>query len=135
MPIVLLYNIRPDKLQTIRFLSVKLGLKSRVVAPEEYAQPIGCLLGLEGFSPVENAAEGSFSDEMLLLAGLSDIQMDQLLTALRLNRAPIALKAVLTETNAAWSSLALHAELVREHEAMKNLRASDAEKKAVHKKK
>jgi len=135
MPIILLYNIRPDKLQTIRFLTVKLGLKSRVVAPEEYLQPIGYLLGLEGFSPVENAAECSFSDEMLLLAGLSDIQTDQLLTGLRLNRTPVALKAVLTQTNAAWSSLSLHEELVREHEAMQNLRAKDAEKKTVHKKK
>ena len=39
---------------------------------------------------------------------------------LRQNRCTVALKAVLTQTNAGWSSQRLHRELAAEHEAMRN---------------
>ena len=46
----------------------------------------------------------------------------------------IALKAGVTEDNAAWSSLQLHDELRQEHEAMKGTRPKDAEKRSAHRK-
>lgn len=56
---------------------------------------------------------------MLVLCGLSGPQLDALLSSLRRSRVVVALKAVVTEDNAAWSSLQLHDELRQEHEAMK----------------
>ena len=105
-----------------------------VVAPEELSQPIGYLCDLEGFSPVEETVEGGFSDEMLVLCGLSGPQLDALLSSLRRSRVVVALKAVVTEDNAAWSSLQLHDELRQEHEAMKGTRPKDAEKRSAHRK-
>lgn len=106
----------------------------RIVAPEELSQPIGYLCDLEGFSPVEETVEGGFSDEMLVLCGLSGSQLDALLSSLRRSRVVVALKAVVTEDNAAWSSLQLHDELRQEHEAMKGTRPKDAEKRSAHRK-
>lgn len=54
MALVLLYNINEDaKRQKIGLAAWKLGIEARVVSPAEYAQPIGLLLGLPGFSPLK----------------------------------------------------------------------------------
>ena len=94
----------------------------------------GAFCDLEGFSPVEETVEGGFSDEMLVLCGLSGPPLDALLSSLRRSRVVVALKAVVTEDNAAWSSLQLHDELRQEHEAMKGTRPKDAEKRSAHRK-
>ena len=123
MACALLYNFKDAaRLQKVRFALFKLGVSGRVVVPEELSQPIGYLCDLEGFSPVEETVEGGFSDEMLVLCGLSGPQLDALLSSLRRSRVVVALKAVVTEDNAAWSSLQLHDELRQEHEAMKGTR-------------
>ena len=135
MATVLLYNIRQrEKLGKIKFILFKLGLRARQVSPEEYAQPIGYLAGLEGFEPAEAAPGEPFTGEMLVMAGLSSQQFSAFLNALRQNRCTVALKAVLTDTNAAWDSQRLHRELSAEHEALRKVKPKDAEKKSAHRK-
>ncbi len=134
---VLLYNLSAEKLRKIRFLLFKLGLEGRAVAPEEYSLPVGSLAGIDGPSPAPEAAEEpqeGFTEEMLVMCGLSSPQFSAFLNALRQNRCTVALKAVLTETNARWSSVELHRELRREHEALQKARPSGAAKKSAHKK-
>ena len=134
---VLLYNISADKLKKIRVILLRLGLQGRVVTAEEFALPVGQLAGLEDFSPAETAqadAGEAFREEMLVMCGLSSAQFSGFLNALRQNRCGVALKAVLTETNAAWSSVQLQRELRREHEALQKARPADAAKKSAHKK-
>ena len=80
----LLYNVKDAaRLQKIRFALFKLGISGRTVAPEELSHPVGYLCGLEGFSAAEEPVAGSFSDEMLVLYGLTGAQLDALLSALR----------------------------------------------------
>ena len=120
---VLLYNIKDaDKLMKIRIAALRAGLEAVEVAEEDYAHPIGWLLGLEGFSPA--AGTEHFEDEMLVMQELSSPLLDML----RASGAPVALKAVVTEQNRSWSSAALCRELRREHEAMR----ACAAKKPVH---
>ena len=58
-------------------------------------------------------------EEMLVMANFPTRLLDTFLQKYRRKKlAPIALKAVLTETNLRWDSLQLHEELKREHEAM-----------------
>ena len=119
---VLLYNISADKLKKIRVILLRLGLQGRVVTAEEFALPVGQLAGVVGFSPAETPQEGSeesFREEMLVMCNLPSTVFSAFLNALRQNRCPVALKAVLTETNAGWSSVRLHRELAAEHEAMR----------------
>ena len=133
---VLLYNLPKEKLAKIRFVLLKLGLEGRVVSPEDYALPLGALAGIEGFPVPSEAAEASqesFSGEMLVMCGLSAAQFSAFLTALRQNRCTVPLKAVLTETNAAWDSYRLHRELQAEHEALQRVKPSEAGKKSAHK--
>ena len=119
---VLLYNISADKLKKIRVILLRLGLQGRVITPEEFSLPVGHLAGIEGLSSAEaalEAAEETFREEMLVMCDLPSPVFSAFLNALRQNRCPVALKAVLTEINAGWSSVRLHRELAAEHEAMK----------------
>ena len=131
---VLLYNIGKEKLPKIKFILFKLGLSAREVSPAEFDRPIGYLAGLEGFDAAETDAGEPFAGEMLVLCGLSSAQFSAFLNALRQNRCTVALKAVLTETNARWSSVELHRELRREHDALQKAKPTDAAKKSAHKK-
>ena len=119
---VLLYNISADKLKKIRVILLRLGLQGRVITPEEFSLPVGHLAGIEGLSPAETpqaGSEESFREEMLVMCDLPSPVFSAFLNALRQNCCPVALKAVLTEINAGWSSVRLHRELAAEHEAMK----------------
>ena len=136
MPQVLLYNITDrEKLLKIKLTLFRLGLPCREVAPEEYAHPLGYLLGLAGYAPAPECPEESFTAEMLLMDGLRGAILDRFLDELRTARASVALKAVATEHNVAWSSLQLHRELEQEHLAMSRIRGNSPAKKSRHKKK
>ena len=119
---ILLYNITGEKLMKLRIAALCLGLEAVKVPAEDFAHPLGYLLGVEGFGPAEESA--AFSEEMLVMETLSS----PLLDAMRSAGATVALKAVVTEQNLAWSSAALCRELGREHEAMR----AYAQKKNAH---
>ena len=60
-----------------------------------------------------------FEDEMLVMANFPAGMMNTFLGLFRrMGIAPVALKAMLTPTNAAWDSEKLHEELAGEHRAM-----------------
>lgn len=124
---VLLYNFTdPERRMAVKLCLHRLGIHCVDVAPEDQGQPLGRLLGLAGFASGEAAAV--FTEEMLVMYALSREQFSALLEGLRRSRVPVALKAVVTETNIAWSSQRLHRELAAEHAALA------AQKPTVHKK-
>ena len=121
-PMVLCYNIRPEKLGRLRVLALRLGIGVRVVEPEQFALPVGALAGvLETPATVEPAEP--FADEMLVMAHFRPGMLDAFLNGFRQSRIPsVKLKAMLTETNAAWSAARLHREIRAEHEQMEAMR-------------
>jgi len=77
---------------------------------------------------VQARYEVGFDDEMLLIVNCPGPLLDLFLQAFRRQKlAPVRLKAVLTPTNREWDSVALHAELCRERQAI-------AEGQAAHRK-
>lgn len=119
VPTVLLYNLDTDKGRQIKLLCLTMKLRARSVSPAEYSLTLSDLLS--GKAVEGQAAEKTFPEEMLVMANLTSAQTDRFLQSLRRNRkkiSPVALKAVLTATNAGWDSFQLRDELQREHEAM-----------------
>lgn len=117
VPTVLLYNLDTDKGRQIKLLCLTMKLRARSVSPAEYSLTLSDLLS--GKAAEGQAAEKTFSEEMLVMANLTSAQTDRFLQGLRRKRIPpVALKAVLTATNAGWDSFQLRDELQREHEAM-----------------
>lgn len=116
-PTVLLYNLDSGKGRKIKMLCLVLKMRARTVLPEEYGLSLGSLLA--GEKPGEEEAGLDFPEEMLVMANLSNPQMNRFLQGMRQKKIPpVALKAVLTPTNAGWDSRRLRDELKLEHEAM-----------------
>ena len=121
-PMVLCYNIRPEKLGRLRVLALRLGIGVRVVEPEKFGLPVGALAGVLNAPETVEEAE-PFSDEMLVMAHFRPGMLDEFLNGFRQSRIPpVKLKAMLTETNAGWSGARLHREIRAEHEQMEAMR-------------
>lgn len=115
---ILLYNIESGKEIKIKMLCRKLNIGFRTVKKEEYGYKIAYLLGMSG-DDTESGGE-DFCDEMLLLCDLGGGMLNIFLSRLRKQETPVAIKAVLTETNAQFSSYELYRELSAEHAAIKS---------------
>ena len=117
-PVLLCYNLKGEKGSKLRLLAMRYSVRIRVVQPQEYAQPLAALCGLEAPSQAEATGE-AFEDEMLLLAFFPPMLVSQFLRSFRqAGVAPISLKAVLTGTNARWDTYTLHQQLTAEHDAL-----------------
>lgn len=127
---VLLYNFTDkERADKVKFIFVLMGIKIRSVRKEDYLQPVGALSGIADISRTDAVYDGEgFDGEMLVICGLTDPQMDQMLAYFRREGIRIPLKAALTPTNMHWTSLELHDELVREHEAVRRQMEEKKEK-------
>ena len=79
-PIILAFNISPEKLGKMRMLCARVKTRLRAVSESEYALTLGQLVAGEAAADKsENNADveiESFSDEMLVIAGLSGAQFN-----------------------------------------------------------
>lgn len=116
-PVLLCFNLQAEKAAKIRLLAMRLGVRVRSVEPAELGETLAALCGWE--PPTGSATGEPFTDEMLVLANFSGAQLNEFLGGFKRGQIPtVALKAVLTDTNLHWSAVALHSELVQEHEAL-----------------
>lgn len=114
---ILMVNIaRLDKRLKIAAIANRLGLSVKTVAPQDFAKPVGVLAGTAEDLPEGDGAP--FSEEMLILCSLDEGIFHEFLGQLRSQKVPVALKAVLTEHNAAWSVSALYRAVSQERQAM-----------------
>lgn len=130
---VLCYNLKgTNKGRKIGMIFGFLGYKVRHVEKEEYLLPIGEVAeGRRAESVDEESGEAAdkavmageksgtfFEEEMLVMCPENERMLDQALMRMRKEKVQVPLKAVLTETNQSWTSVALHDEILREHEKM-----------------
>lgn len=121
-PVLLLYNLKGERLSRVRMAAAFVKARVREVRGEEFALPLGALCGLD--SEKADGAPGDpapgFDDEMLVMAFFPPGTVDLFLQTLRrMGAGGIALKAVLTPTNAAWDGARLCRELSLEREAIR----------------
>ena len=116
-PTILTFNLNENRLSRLRFLCMKLGLLVKPVPAEDFCQPISALCGLS--EPAEASPAEAFPEEMLIFCHMDNAQVNRFLqTARQMRFAPVALKAILTPTNAEWTSVQLCAELKDERAAV-----------------
>ena len=114
---VLLYNFTGERGRKIALCCLPLGIRPKQVGAEDYGEPVGALAGLLPRTGAPAPAEG-FSQEMLVMAGFTQSQLDQFLHSLRKKGGgPVALKAVVTPANQGWDSVTLFREILKEHQA------------------
>lgn len=124
--IVLCYNLKgTPRGRKIEKIIRMLNGEIRHVTVGEYGMALGKLAGV----PLEGSGERTaadreispenknFPEEMLLLHMAGEEALELALQMMRREQAAVDLKAVLTPSNAGWTSWELHRELVREHQA------------------
>ncbi len=117
---ILAFNFSEERLKALKLISMMLRVQLRAVSCSEMLQPIGYLAGVSGFEPVGEAYAGEeAAEEMLVLCAFTRPDLDRLLAAIKKSKlAKVALKAMLTPHNAAWSAVQLQKELAAEHAYM-----------------
>ena len=122
---ILLYNIKGQPYTPqLKTILLKMGIRIKVIAPEDYSKKIGEILGLDtnpSAQPPAVAPSQSIDDEMMVMYNFIEPRLNLLLAELRKANIKIPLKAVVTPHNSNWTSYELHAELSEEREAFKNM--------------
>lgn len=115
-PTILLYNFNnEERTQAIEALLDSVGCGSKRIEENDYHHPIGYIFGLEEISPSETLQTETIDEEMIIIAGMNNQQINILLKILKANDIRIKYKAVLTPTNQYWDAVSLFNELKREH--------------------
>jgi len=128
--VVLCYNLKgTPKGKKIGMIFGFLGYKVRHVTEEEYRLPLGVLAGIGPDNPegeldlgneTSESPEGNgFSEEMLVIHAETEDMLDRALFLMKKEKVRVDLKAMVTQTNRDWDSLALYEEIKKEHEFMK----------------
>ncbi|WP_279166740.1 DUF3783 domain-containing protein [Thomasclavelia cocleata] len=106
---VLLYNIDKSKAgKAIISILEKLNVKIIIVKSSDLMNPIGYILGEKGFERGTEALTTIPNDDMLVIAGFEDKQIDILLQIFKEANIPfIPLKAIVTQTNVNWTFMQL----------------------------
>jgi len=116
---VLLYNFSEERLAGVKRALIPLKAAAKVVAKESYGETIGYLAGIEGFAPTATAQPEDFDEELLVMCGFNSSDIDMLIKLLRkYGVGRVALKAVITPTNAEWNGSALYHAVRADHEEM-----------------
>ena len=130
---LLLFNIQdPEKKTAIRLTALRLGLRCREILPERQGETLEALLTGAAANPAQQEGE-AFTDELLLMHALSQVEFHELLDTLRREGQSVRLKAVVTEHNRKWTARRLHRELCAEEQAMQRWKQQNRNK--THKKK
>ena len=113
----LLFNITGEKRMKLLFLLMQYGIVAIEGKSEDCDRPLGEILDKKSY-PATLAMDAPFTDEMLVLDGLSAEQFHSLLNGMQMLQATVTYKAITTEHNLCWTPSRLHRELVAEHAAM-----------------
>lgn len=116
--IILVYGAAADDRRVVFMREGEhyLNYRIKLIDRNETQLTIGELLTSPQTSPVETDAD---APGLLLFAGMPEDTMQQFLGALRDNQIRFDLKAVVTETNRAWTLASLLEELHEEHALMR----------------
>ena len=118
-PGVLLFNLPPERERPVRQWLLRHDVTVRTVRPDEQRHSLGYLTGMPGRTPAAKPDGTPFTDEMLVMSLFPGTLMDEFLAFFRTaGLEPVALKAVVTPSNASWSAVRLHRELKKEHRTL-----------------
>lgn len=106
---VLLYNIdKTEAGKAIISILEKLNVKVIIVKSSDLMNPLGYILGIDDFERGTEALKIIPQDDMMVLAGFEEKQVDILLQIFQEANIPfIPLKAIVTQTNVNWTFMQL----------------------------
>lgn len=124
---VLYYYTREEgyaqRVRPLKQVMVQMGVRIKVVEPEQVLEQVGYLAGIDGYSPAQESDEVPLiCQDVLVLHNFSRERMDRFLSSIRKANVPkVDLKAVVTPQNIEWTFYHLYQELMEEHKTMHSL--------------
>ena len=115
MPTLLTFNLAPQKRAALQVIALRAGVKLQAVAPERTGATLTQILSGDSGQTTEPRP---FSEELLVFSGFGERLLDAVLTEMRRRKVHVALKAVVTPTNASWTAAELYDELCQERRAI-----------------
>ena len=117
-PEILIFCMEDQKRRQISSLCRQLHIRDTVCTDEMETAPIGMLCRAQDWNnPLLNIPQGDFpplTEEMILIAGLSEELLDRFLKESRSRGCSVSLKAVLTPHNAMWNARMLQDHMKQE---------------------
>ena len=115
--VILTFQLQKEKEDAMATICKPRGIKLLDVPVKDYAQKLGYLAGVKGFSREKAVYNGApVPAEMLVFSGMDSEQVDIFLVEYKKTGLPaIGLKAVVTPHNVFWTADALFRELMKEH--------------------
>ena len=115
--VILTFQLQKEKADAIALICKKKGIRLTAVPAKDYAQKLGYLAGIKGFSREKAIYSGApFPAEMLVFSGMDSGQVEAFLAEYKNAGLPtVKLKAVVTPHNVFWTAEALFGELLKEH--------------------
>lgn len=112
-PLILCFALPEEDCAALKRFAKGYGASIRRVLPSSYALPIAAVAG--GMEAPAAPLLQELPEPMLVFANFPEAMLDVFLSALRASGLrKVALKAVVTPTNAAWKADELYRELCRE---------------------
>ncbi|MEY8393043.1 DUF3783 domain-containing protein [Lachnospiraceae bacterium 45-W7] len=119
--ILLFHFTDKDKRNRLTRALLPLRMKIKEFTIEDYGKPVGYLAGMKELEPEGTLVEGEeLPGELLVMAGLGNERIDQVLRAIRKSGLSVPYKAILTASNQNWNVWELYEEIKTEHERMNN---------------
>ena len=118
--LVLYYNAStPQEAAKAKLVFIRMGLRIRIVAPDQLGQAVGSFAGLAVEPSAPQADRPPIPDSIMVFSGLRGHTLDRVLQALLQVGVPRSVfKAVVTPGNAGWDFYQLYEELKKERAAL-----------------
>ena len=108
-----------EKIGKLRDAASMLGVETKQVAPEDTHYTVGYLAGIDGYEAVKAEGDTPAEQEFLLMCGFSRMQFEAFMNFFKKRKiSPVALKAMMTETNRDWVFSKLVEAVEEEHRFM-----------------
>ena len=122
-PKVLLYQVPLEKAKQLTSALAMMGVRTEQVAPGDIYQKVGYLAGADGcvWAEAPEVQDGDlsaeeFGGEILVMCGFSRMQFEMFMSFFKRKKiSPVAIKAMLTDTNQRWTFARLIREVRTEH--------------------
>lgn len=114
--LLLFHFTDPARLAAVQKAVLPLKVACKVIDEADWDKAVGTFVGLAADAAEDSTA--AVSDEMVLLCGMENVMMSQVILALRKAQLKLPYKAILTATNQNWTARKLFEELCAEHRAM-----------------
>lgn len=122
--LVLLFSLNKNQLSDLKYITMKMKLRAKIIKKEDYNQSIGFLCNNPQYGKIDEVyTEGDIEKPMIVLKGFEKDRFDEFFDTIKkaCTDNDNIIKAMVTDTNKSWSAKKLFDEIYKEHKLTHNI--------------